>query len=77
MTVNICTVVLYLPRDDAGILTPWSPAIERRPLIASSRPMMITTIHAGARPSSTNDMNAAEINSLSATGSSSCPSGVT
>ena len=39
--------------------------------------MMSATIHAGARSSCTSEMNAADVSSLSAIGSSICPSQVT
>ena len=56
---------MTMPRPDA---------IDRRPDTANSRPITTTTIQAGASPSSTSEMNAAEISSLSAIGSSSVPS---
>ena len=43
-------------------------------MTANSRPMMIATIQAGARSICTSEMNAAEISSLSASGSMTCPS---
>ena len=49
-----------MPRADARL---------RRPVTASSRPMITATIHAGARPSCTSEMNAADVRSLSAIGS--------
>ncbi len=53
---------------------PRAEPIERRPDTANSRPITTTTIHAGAMSSSTSEMNAAEMSSLSAMGSSSVPS---
>ena len=61
------------PSGDAAMVTPCCAAIERSPETANSRPMMITTIQARARPSSTREMNAADISSLSAIGSRSAP----
>ena len=52
-------------------------AMLRSPRTVNSRPMMITTIHAGTRCISTSETNAAEISSLSAIGSSRMPSVVT
>ena len=49
----------------------------RSAVIANSRPMMSTTIHAGARSSCTSEMKAADVSSLSAIGSRICPSHVT
>jgi len=45
-------------------------------VIASSRPMITATIHAGAISICTSEMNAAEVSSLSASGSIIWPSGV-
>ena len=73
-TAAICVNIFALPQPEAGITIPRPDAIERRPETANSRPMTTTTIHAGARPSSTSEMKAAEISSLSAIGSSSVPS---
>ena len=49
----------------------------RKPETANSRPMMMTTIQAGTHFNSTKEMNAAEVRSLSATGSRRIPSVVT
>ena len=71
-----CVNVFVLPRGDAAMVTPFCAAMDRSPETANSRPMMMTTIHAFARPSSTREMNAADISSLSAIGSSNAPSRV-
>ena len=73
-TAAICVNIFALPQPDAAMMIPRPDAIDRRPDTANSRPMTTTTIQAGARPSSTSEMNAAEIRSLSAIGSSSVPS---
>src|SRR5205809_175603 len=48
----------------------------RNVVTANSRPMMMSTIHAGASSICTSEMRAARISSLSASGSMNCPSGV-
>ena len=68
-----CATVFVFPSGDAAMVTPFCAAMARRPETANSRPMMITTIQARATPSSTNEMNAADISSLSAIGSSNAP----
>ena len=70
----IWDAILAFPHAEAGITIPWPEAIERSPVTANSRPTTTTTIQAGTRPTSTSEMNAAEIRSLSAMGSSSVPS---
>jgi len=47
-TVTTWANILNLPIFDAEITNPSTAAIERRPVTANSRPMMITTAHAGA-----------------------------
>ena len=49
----------------------------RSAVTAISRPMITATIHAGASSICTSEMNAAEVSSLSASGSIICPSRVT
>jgi hypothetical protein len=76
-TVNTCSSILNFPIFEAEITTPSAAAIERKPVTANSRPMIITTAHAGASWFSTREIKAAEISSLSAMGSSNCPKRVT
>ena len=66
-----------LLEEEAAMTSPREAAMLRIPLTANSRPTMTTTIHAGAKPSSTSAMNADTVSSLSAIGSSSLPSVVT
>ena len=47
-TVTTWASILNFPIFDAEITTPSTAAIERKPVTANSRPMMITTAHAGA-----------------------------
>jgi len=47
-TVTTCASILNFPIFDAEITTPSTAATERNPVTANSRPMMITTAHAGA-----------------------------
>src|SRR5579885_2519215 len=68
--------ILVLPSSEAEMTKPSELATARSPETASSRPIMITTIHAGIRWSSTSEMKAAEVSSLSAMGSSRIPSRV-
>ena len=56
------------PRENARL---------RSPVTANSRPMITTTIHAGARSSWTSETSVAEMSSLSAIGSSTWPTQVT
>ena len=77
VTANTCATILIFPSSEASIVNPCLAAMLRRPVMASSRPTMITTIQAGAQPSSTSEMKAAEISNLSAIGSRSMPSVVT
>ena len=76
-TVNTWVSILNLPIFDAEITTPSAAAIDRKPVTANSRPMMMTTAQAGASWFSTSEINAAEISSLSAIGSSNWPKRVT
>src|SRR5581483_6274499 len=73
-TVTTCATILNLPILDTQITTPSVAAIDRKPVTANSRPTMITTAQAGARSFLTSEINAAEIKSLSAIGSSNLPS---
>src|SRR6266404_98254 len=65
--------ILNLAFFDALIVKPSAAAMERRPVTANSRPMMITIAHAGANLFSTRDTSAAEISNLSAIGSRRIP----
>ncbi len=65
----IWSAVLSLADGDAEIARFCSAATERSADTANSRATTITTIQAGARPSSTSEMNAAEVRILSAAGS--------
>jgi len=47
-TVITWASILNFPIFDAEITTPSTAASERKPVTANSRPMMITTAHAGA-----------------------------
>ena len=82
-TAQTCRTILVLPRVEAAIVKPSAEAMFLRPSTVNSRPMMMTTIHAGtsALPStpcmSTSAMNAAEISNLSAMGSRRIPRVVT
>ena len=71
-----CATVLVFPNGEAAMVTPCCAAMERSPETANSRPMMMTTIQARATPSSTSEMNAADMRSLSAIGSRRAPSRV-
>ena len=59
---------------DALMVKPSAEAMERSPVTANSRPMMMTMAQAGAMRFSTSEMSAAEISNLSAMGSSRMPS---
>ena len=72
-----CATILILPSGEAGIVAPRAWARLRRAVTANSRPMMMATIHAGARSICTSEMNAAIVSSLSASGSMNCPRAVT
>jgi hypothetical protein len=72
-TAATCESILNLPIFEAAMTTPSAAATERRPVTASSRPMMMQTAQAGASRFSTSEMSAAEMSSLSAMGSRSVP----
>ena len=72
-TVITCVTIFALPRSLALIVCPFESATPRRPVTANSRPTMMNTIQAGTRSSSTKQMKAAEMSSLSARGSRSLP----
>ena len=82
-TAQTCRAIFVLPKVEAAMVKPSAEAMFLRPSTVNSRPMMMTTIHAGTKalPStpciSTRAMNAAEISSLSAMGSSKMPRVVT
>ena len=69
-----CAAILSLPSSEAGMVRPRVCATPRSPVTASSRPMMMATIQAGAASSCTSETSAAVMSSLSAIGSSNCPS---
>ena len=75
--VATCSAIFTWPSDEAGIVKPRVCARLRSAVLANSRPMLSATIQAGARSSWTSEMKAAEVSSLSAIGSSICPSHVT
>ena len=77
MMAMICMTVLTLPYLSAAMTTPSSMAIARKPVTASSRPMMTTVTHAGTHPSSTNMIRMEQISNLSARGSRNFPKLVT
>ena len=77
MTQTIWLVVLALPRGLAGMDTPWSMPTTRSALTANSRAMMTIATQAGSLPRPTRAISAAEMSSLSASGSRNCPSVVT
>lgn len=64
MMAMICMTVLTLPYLSAAMTTPSSMAIARKPVTASSRPMMTTVTHAGTHPSSTNMIRMEQISNL-------------
>jgi hypothetical protein len=66
--------VFCFPNFPAGITVPFAAAIKRIPLTTNSRAIMITTIHAGTRPSCTKAIKMAETNTLSAVRSRKTPS---
>src|SRR5580765_4386415 len=81
-TINIVIAmywltVFHLARRDAGTMTPTDAATARRPVTASSRPTITTTIHASILSIARSDTSAAATRSLSAIGSSRVPSVVT
>jgi hypothetical protein len=69
-----CPTILIFPSDEAGMTIPRAYAMLRSVVTASSRPMMMATIQAGASPIWMSEMNAADVSSLSAIGSIICPS---
>ena len=69
--------VLSLPKEDAGTTTPMDRATPRRPVTASSRPMITMATHARTMSTCTRATRAAATRSLSATGSSRVPKRVT
>src|SRR5262245_7039432 len=69
--------VFHLARREAGTMTPTDAATARRPVTASSRPTITTTIHAWILSIASSETSAAATSSLSAIGSSSVPSVVT
>src|SRR5688500_10072447 len=77
VTAMYWLTVFHFASREAGTITPTPAATARRPVTASSRPMMMTTIHAATRSMVSNDTRAAVTSSLSATGSRSVPSVVT
>src|SRR2546426_4608000 len=81
-TINIVIAmywltVFHLARREAGTMTPTDAATARRPVTASSRPTITTTIHASILSIARSDTSAAATRSLSAIGSSKVPSVVT
>src|SRR5256885_14680728 len=68
--------VVHLAMRDAGTITPTDAATARRPVTASSRPTMNTTIHASILPMVRRDISAAGSKSLSSIGFGSVPTGV-
>jgi hypothetical protein len=68
--------ILIFPRGEAGKGRPRDDATLRSAVTASSRPMMTATIQAGTRSICTREMNAADVSSLSASGSIIWPSAV-
>ena len=74
MMQTIWLVVLALPSGLAGMETPWSMPTTRRALTANSRAMITIATQAGSLPSPTRAIRAAEMRSLSASGSRNCPS---
>src|SRR5258705_11371890 len=69
--------VFHFASREAGTMVPIDAATARRPVTASSRPTITTTIHASILSMARSDTSAAATSSLSATGSSSVPSVVT
>src|SRR5882724_1250868 len=69
--------VFHLAIRDAGTITPTDAATARRPVTASSRPTITTTIHASILSMARSDTRAAATRSLSAIGSRSVPRVVT
>src|SRR5438270_234103 len=68
--------IFIFPSGDAATTIPRAYARLRRPVTANSRPMITATIHAGARSICTSEMSAADVRSLSASGSITWPSAV-
>ena len=75
-TATTCVAILSLPSGEAGMISPRVKARLRSPVTANSRPMITATIQAGASSSCTSDTSVAEMSSLSAIGSSTCPTQV-
>src|SRR5882762_8484793 len=69
--------VFHLASRDAGTMTPTDAATARRPVTASSRPTITTTIQAWILSIASSETSAAATRSLSAIGSSRVPSVVT
>src|SRR5205809_687615 len=69
--------VFHLASREAGTMTPTDAATARRPVTASSRPTITTTIHAWILSIASSETSAAATRSLSAIGSSRVPSVVT
>src|SRR5579872_1962734 len=76
-TAHTCKTIFVLPNNDAAIVNPSAEAMFRKPSTVNSRPITITTIHAGTRCISTRETKAAEISNLSAIGSRRIPRVVT
>src|SRR5213594_1429287 len=62
--------VFHLARREAGTMTPTDSATARKPVTASSRPTITTTIHASILSIASRETSAAATSSLSAIGSS-------
>src|SRR5262245_55076027 len=69
--------VFHLARREAGTIVPMDAATARRPVTASSRPTITTTIHASILSMARSETSAAATSSLSAIGSSRVPRVVT
>src|SRR6267378_3327822 len=69
--------VFHLARREAGTMTPTDAPTARRPVTASSRPTITTTIQAASLSIASSETSAAATRSLAAIGSSSVPSVVT
>src|SRR5262245_34629514 len=72
-----CLTVFHFASREAGTMVPMDAATARRPVTASSRPTITTTIHASILSMARSDTSAAATRSLSAIGSSSVPRVVT
>ena len=68
--------IFTFPSGEAGMTIPRAYARLRSAVIANSRPMISATIQALAISICTSEMSAADVSSLSASGSITCPSGV-